>query len=248
MVGVMVAARSLESMVKESAARFLQELPTGACDLAGFRSIFFRLLQSSPDPPLDAVWFYAAAAFREARASGGGPGDRAAAARDLFQLLSACSAGCRGAESVALLAPVVCEVHRLVGELKGGGFSSKKGRKLAGLVEAMVGYIGICSCRDDDCGGRTVCLLDLVRVWTGEEGEEGFVVFFPLVDDRVRSVLRKEVGVEYLAAVVMLEAFLLMLRLKLRGGGPRTELQKEIKSWAVGAITAFRSPLFFGEF
>lgn len=245
MVGVMVDRRCLESMVKESAARFLQELPTGACDLAGFRSIFFRLLQSSPDPPLDAVWFYAAAAFREARASNA---DGAAAARDLFQLLSAFSAGRCGAESVALLAPVVCEVHRLVGELKEGAFSSKKGRRLAGLVEGMVGYIGICSCRDEGCGGRTVCLLDLVRVWTGEEGEEGFAVFFPLVDDRLRSVVREEVGVEYLAAVVMLEAFLLMLWLKLRGGGPRMELQKEIKSWAVGAITAFRSRSFFGMF
>jgi hypothetical protein len=49
---------------------------------------------------------------------------------------------------------------------------------------------------------------------------------------------------------VVAEAFLLRLCLKVQGaaGVPRSELQKELRIWAVSSISVFQNQEFFGEF
>lgn len=76
-----------------------------------------------------------------------------------------------------------------------------------------------------------------------------FQVLFPLVGDEARRELMKDgCSVTFLAGVVVAEAFLLRLCLKVQGvaGVPRSELQKELRIWAVSSISVFQNQQFFG--
>jgi len=75
-------------------------------------------------------------------------------------------------------------------------------------------------------------------------------VLFPLAGEEARRELMKEgCSVEYLAGVVVAEAFLLRLCLKVQNatGVSRAELQKELRIWAVSSIPVFQNQHFFGE-
>ncbi|OAY76472.1 hypothetical protein ACMD2_15177 [Ananas comosus] len=102
-----LGAPNFQSVLKESIDRFLVEIQKrDSCDFSPFRLIFFRLLQSSSDPPLEIVWFYSAVGYHEAIAGKrDDPLGRVAAVKDLLQMLAACSASCGGAKCLALLAP-----------------------------------------------------------------------------------------------------------------------------------------------
>lgn len=189
-------------------------------------------------------------------------------AKDLFQHLVACSASLDGLKSIALLAPVLFKLHRSVIEFfssveKSTKLGKKLTREIECLVEGILGYVGICSSNVSEKsggngGGFSVGLLpsfgDLIHVWVVNrlegnwEVREGLRVFFPLVSDEIRNGFWEEgCGIGYLAGVVIVEAFLLRLCLKVRAGVSRSELQKELKVWAVGSITGFRNCVFFGE-
>lgn len=76
-----------------------------------------------------------------------------------------------------------------------------------------------------------------------------FQVLFPLVGEEARRELMKDgCSVTFLAGVVVAEAFLLRLCLKVQGvaGLPRSELQKELRIWAVSSISVFQNQQFFG--
>uniref|UniRef100_A0A1D1XTC1 DNA ligase 4 n=1 Tax=Anthurium amnicola TaxID=1678845 RepID=A0A1D1XTC1_9ARAE len=244
-----------ESLLKDSIDRFLTEIRNETCDLSGFHSIFFRLLQSRADPPLEIIWFYSAVCCHENFSSKKGVPGRVSAVRDLLQLLAACSASCSGLKSISLLAPVVYELYQILLEVDKScdELSSKELKKLRKqiyhLAEGILSYVSICSSRSCDGKDASVCLLpcfvDLVHVWTAQRAGCGDTLgeFFPLVNDEVRNAIGREgCPVRYLAGVVTAEAFLLMLYLKLRkGGNLSAELQSELRVWTVGSVTGFKS-------
>ncbi|XP_068647902.1 uncharacterized protein [Aristolochia californica] len=250
-------SENFEMLLKESIDRFLQETKKQKSDFSGFRSIFLRLLQSRQDPPLEVIWFYSAISFHETRVSQDDALSRVSIVRvlrDLFQLLCACSASSDGAKSISLLAPVIEKLHYSLTESSLGDLSSKKAknlsRELECLAEGIIGYISICCCKygTGDFGSvdSLSCLSDLIKVWAVEEAGEAFSVFFPLISDQIREELGTAgCRIDYLAAVVILQAFFLRLCLKFQSSVSRLELQKELKIWAVGAITGFRNCMFF---
>lgn len=92
---------------------------------------------------------------------------------------------------------------------------------------------------------------ELVKVWSVRRSKDRcpFQVLFPLVGEEARRELMKEgCSVTYLAGVVVAEAFLLRLCLKVQGaaGTPRSDLQKELRIWAVSSISVFQNKQFFG--
>lgn len=242
-------------MLKESIDRFLGSIHSETLDFSAFRSIFSRLLQSSADPPLEIIWFYSAINYHETLSSSENPLDRVLAIKNLLQFLAACCTTCSGLKSIALLAPAISDVYLCV--LDEGKVDVKVAKKLRreieGLIEGILSYISICSgksCDGDDLGtGLLPCFLDLVRVWTvgRSASRSGLDVFFPLVSEEIRQKFKEEgCGVGYLAGVVIVEAFLLRLCLKVRASvGSREELQKELKVWAVSSVTVFRNHIFF---
>ncbi|XP_077210882.1 SNF2 domain protein [Tasmannia lanceolata] len=248
-----------ETLLKESIDRFLHESRKEKCDFSDFRSIFFRLLQSRVDPPLEIIWFYSAVSFYETRVSENGVLSRVLTARDLFQLLAACSASCNGVKSIALIAPVLFKLHCSVIESdfeKPSKTVKKLRREIEGLLEGVLGYVSICSSKDSDENDGSVglvsCFPDLIRVWIVNrlerdcEVREGLRVFFPLISDEILDGFGDDgFGTGFLAGVVMVEAFLMRLCLKVRDGVSKSELKEELRIWAVGSITAFRNCVFF---
>ncbi|XP_047055342.1 uncharacterized protein LOC124661522 [Lolium rigidum] len=233
---------SLESLLRDSTSRFLAAVSAAPDpDLTNFRSLFSRVLSTYPDPPLEAVWFFSALTFHDA------PDDL----RSILHLLSAFTAGSRdAAKPLALLAPIVSELFH----------SAKPRREVEALVDAVLSYISICCSRPAPAPGPEVnadpgTLLpgfgELVKVWSVRNSRDRcpFQVLFPLVGDEARRELMKEgCTVTFLAGVVVAEAFLLRLCLKVQGaaGVPRSELQKELRIWAVSSISVFQNQQFFG--
>ncbi|KAI3979569.1 hypothetical protein MKX01_001761 [Papaver californicum] len=269
--GILIG-KHYENMLEES--RFLEEFQTKEdTDLSGFTSIFFRFLQSRLIPPLETIWFYSSVKFLSNKTDNDDDDDdddddsirRVLGIKDLFQLLSASSAPCNGVKSIAVLAPVLFKLYHLASELMKKGESlgvreKKALREIECLVDGVVGYISICGSNGDfnnDDGGDDLsvsCFGDLVKVWTIKGGKKGsdevLREFLPLVSDEIRDGFGAEEGVEvdYLAGVVIVEAFLLSLCLKCCAGSgvSKMELEKELKAWVVGSITGFRNCYFFG--
>lgn len=250
---------NLQSIVNDSIDRFLIEIRKESRDLSGFRSIFSRLLQSSLDPPLEIVWLYSAVCFHEAVSYQNDIFAIVTAIKDLVQLLSACSASCDGLKSIALLAPAVSELYYCY--LSSKNLSSKESKKVRKeiecLIEVVLSYISICSGKTSNGGERDVLLpgfSDFVRVWTvrHENGKDAISILFPLVSDEIRDEFRKEgCQIGYLAGVLVAEAFLLRLSLKVQGGagsstGTKSELQKDLRIWAVSSISVFQNSIFLG--
>lgn len=125
------------------------------------------------------------------------------------------------------------------------------------LLEGIVSYSSIC------CGGGVVIeeeeegltvsgsgFSDVLRVWMVDKcsGGDELKVFFPIVSDEVRNLIRVGCGVGYLAGVVMCEAFLLRLCLKFGSGNSRVELEKDLHNYAVQTINGFQSFWFLDTF
>ncbi|XP_040378716.1 uncharacterized protein LOC102701389 [Oryza brachyantha] len=231
---------SLESLLRDSASRFLAAVSAAPDpDLTNFRSLFSRVLNTYPDPPLEAVWFFSALSFHDS------PDDL----RGLLHLLSAFTASSQSAaKPLALLAPVISELFH----------SAKPRRETEALVEAVLSYVSICSSRapaggegaSADAGGLLPAFGELVKVWSVRHSRDRcpFQVLFPLVgEDARRELMREGCSVVFLAGVVVAEAFLLRLCLKVQGaaGVPRAELQKELRIWAVSSISVFQNKQFF---
>lgn len=243
-MGTAYCFSSFESLLRDSASGFLAAVSAapapGAADLTNFHRVFSRVLSAYPDPPLEAVWFFSALTFHDR------PGDL----RSLLQLLSAFTASSpTAAKPLALLAPVISELFH----------SDKPRRETEALVEAVLSYISICSSRTvggsgagEDSDRLLPAFGELVKVWSVRHSKDRcpFQVLFPLAGEEARRELMKEgCSVDYLAAVVVAEAFLLRLCLKVQTatGVSRAELQKELRIWAVSSIPVFQNREFFGE-
>lgn len=217
-----------------------------------FIQVFYDLMQAQVDPPLESIWVYAALTFRSRNHPKEDPLNRISAAKDLFQLVSACSASVSSLKSIALLAPVVYEVYNVVVDLFKRDLSlkaEKKGMKaVQNLVGVVLGYANVCSCKDlgenDGSTGSSLItpFADLIRVWmNSNEGSEFF-----LHSDVFRGLSEREGDVGYLAGVVIAEVFLLKLCLNFKLGTSTKELEMELRTWAIASITGFQNFYLFG--
>lgn len=235
-----------DPMLQESIKSFIAGIRRENFNSAEFRSVILRHLLSTENPSLEMVWLYSAAIYHERVSSL----DRVSAARNLIQLLSAFAAAGSSSKSIAMIAPAVYDLHRCAGE------GLVEAKEMECLAEGILSYVSICCSqnRDFDEGSAALnpCFVDVVKVWTmGDSGGGGGLEgFFPLISGGVLRRFEVEgCGIGYLAGVVIAEAFLIRLCLKVRGGGGlRKELRKELGIWAVSSITAFGNRIFFGRF
>ncbi|XP_078431982.1 SNF2 domain protein [Wolffia australiana] len=256
----LICASPYESLMKDSIDRFIGEIRRGNCDVSGLQSVFFRILQSQSDPPLEVMWFYSAVCYYQKFSSTEGLLGRIFAVRDLLQLVSACAASCNGDKSIALLAPVVYELQRITLEVEKSQehVSTKELKKLRKeiylLAEGVSSYVSICCSKNYEGRDSSGCLapyfVDLVGVWTSRwaDSGDGLLDFFPFVNDEIREGFRRaECPISYLSGAVIAEVFFVMLRVKLqKGGASSPELRSDLKVWIVGSVTGFRSAEFFG--
>ncbi|KAF5726168.1 hypothetical protein HS088_TW23G00909 [Tripterygium wilfordii] len=237
-------------LLRESIDRFLSERRNGERNFCNFTSIFCRLLQSLPDPPLEIVWFYSALTFHSLEFSDQEYSKPVLVVKELFQLIVSCSDSCNVNQKMATLAPVMCELYRLV------VFDKKELRgEIEDLLEGIVGYISICCGthfeEEGELESLSSCFEDLVRVWmvkrVGENCDTGKVMraFFPLLGDGVLGRVCEGCEVGYLAGTIMTEAFLLRLCLKFGSFTLRTEIEEELRNNVVQMINGFRNVYFF---
>lgn len=255
------------TFLNESIPHFLTLSQTPASDFSSnFRSVFFRLINSSPDPPIEVLWFYSAVVYRDSIASSKemeAVSTEISGVRDLLQMLITSSATWTGVRSIALVAPVIFEACRVVRELDEGREGRRKvWKEMDELVDGIIGYICICCVKKEQKEEHesTISLLpcfgDVVRVWmVKSKDEENWVrQFFPLIsveiyDELVRDGSLFGGDVEYLASVVCVQAFMLKLFLKFRSGraSEMKDLGNELRVWAVSSITGIGSIRFFGN-
>lgn len=236
-----------QPMLQESIHRFLAEYGKGVTDFSSFGSIFSRLLRNLPDPPLEILWFYSALTIHTAKLTMQDyPSKRVSAVRELFQLLVSYTSPCGNFKRIAILAPVIYELHCLVLDKKNSN------REVEDILEGLVSYSSICCSagleeEDEEVAGSG--FSDVLRVWmvdrvcTGDE----LKAFFPIVIEEVHEQIRKGCGVGYLAGVVMCEALLLRLWLKFGSGNSRVELEKDVRNCTVQTMSGFRTFWFLGE-
>ncbi|CAI0628418.1 unnamed protein product [Linum tenue] len=236
--------------LNQSAKDVVDEIRKETPNFSQFIQVFYELMQSKRDPPLEAIWFYSALSFRSLKTGNEGSSDRLAAVKQLFQLVSGCSAPCSDSTSMALLAPVVFELYKLVQEVLSGDLGAKRVKKLVKKVQSLIGsvlgYVGVCSgaSSEEKDSSLIVKFADLVAVWM--EGKEEVSSFLPLLNDELRRVIGAGgFSVEQLAGAVTAELFLLKLCVDLRVGNRGVEMEKDLKDWIVGSITGFGSVSFF---
>ncbi|KAK9683865.1 hypothetical protein RND81_10G170300 [Saponaria officinalis] len=257
-----IFTNSYHTMLQESTQHFLIQLKSGVSDFSHFNLMFSRLIQTISSPPIEIIWFYTAVNYHThkntIKAQNQSFGE-ISCLDELFHSLVSCSGSCSSSVTrIAVLAPLVSELHNLILELKSLNefrFDNVVGREIRCLVDRLVSYISLCCCEGvndhDESPAFSPCFVDLVKVWTvGRRGtscafEDDFRIFFPLLNDESRNEvwLRGEVGV--LAGFVMCQVFLLNLCLKFNVEEKPQNLEEEISISAVDAITGFRSCYFF---
>ncbi|KAJ7973729.1 SNF2 domain protein [Quillaja saponaria] len=242
--------------LKQSMQDVSAELRKASPNLSPFIDVFYELMQAKVDPPLESIWVYTALTYknRNMNISKGDSLDRLSAAKDLFQLVYACSASSGSSRSIALLAPVVFEVYEVVAELVNKDLHLKREKKAMkegkSLIDVILRYICVCCCkvfdeeRDSVNFNLIVPLTDLGCVWM--DSYKGLESIFPLLSSDVCHWLSpRESDVRYLAGVVIVEAFLLKLSLNFCPGTPQNGFEKQLQCLAVGSISGFQNIYFF---
>ncbi|KAK8535413.1 hypothetical protein V6N13_081549 [Hibiscus sabdariffa] len=241
--------------LKQSMENLLAETQKETPNFSGFIDKFYDLMQAKVDPPLESIWVYSALSFRSHGFTKEDPLTRLSIINDLFQLVSSCSSPCNSSKSIALLAPIVFEVYKLAVEVLGkdsGSEGEKKvNKKIKSLVEVIIGYISMCCCKgsSEESEGDDVDLVitveDLASIWIDKN--LNLQSFLPLVSNEVCGLISERgFGVNYLAGVVMVEAFLLKICLDIRiGTEDMVVLENELRSWAVASISSFHNFYFF---
>ncbi|KAL9443728.1 hypothetical protein AB3S75_016993 [Citrus x aurantiifolia] len=242
-------AQSMQSVVAE----IQKETP----NFTHFVDIFYELMQAKIDPPLETIWVYVALSFRRLNFTDEDPLNQLSVVTDLFQLISACSGSCGSSKSIALLAPVAFQVYKVAVELKGRDLGSKGDKKvireLKSLIDAILGFVIVCYCKN--LNGQSDVISDndlnpivpvkyLFSLWMDKNGN--LESFLPLVNaDVFREICERECDVNHLAGVVVVEVFLLKFCLNFMVGDAGKELEKELTSWVVSSITKIQNVYFF---
>ncbi|KAH9762843.1 hypothetical protein KPL70_000952 [Citrus sinensis] len=242
-------AQSMQSVVAE----IKKETP----NFTHFVDIFYELMQAKIDPPLETIWVYVALSFRRLNFTDEDPLNQLSVVKDLFQLISACSGSCGSSKSIALLAPVAFQVYKVAVELKGRDLGSKRDKKvireLKSLIDAILGFVIVCYCKN--LNGQSDVISDndlnpivpvkyLFSLWMDKNGN--LESFLPLVNaDVFRGICERECDVNHLAGVVVVEVFLLKFCLNFMVGDAGKELEKELTSWVVSSMTKIQNVYFF---
>ncbi|XP_028806457.1 uncharacterized protein LOC114761289 [Neltuma alba] len=240
--------------LKQSLLDILAEIRGERPNFSLYVDIFYQLLQSKVDAPFEAIWVYAALTFRNRDSAGGDVLDQISAAKDLFQLLSACSASSGASKCIALLVPVVFEVYRVILKLFAGDLSVKRDKKAMreakSLLDNVLGYISVCCSKNSDeerdllSPNLIIPFSDLVCVWPS--ANEDWESFLPLLSSDVcRWICTRVLDVASLAAAVIIQAFLLKMCFSFHLAKPTDELEKNFKSWAVSTISRFQNAYFY---
>lgn len=237
------------SMLKESIDHFITKYRNGVTDFCDFSSIFSRLLQNLPDPPLQIVWFYSAIRFHTTKlAVRGEPSGRAEIAKELFQLLVSCSDYCGSMKRIGILVPFVYELYRLALEEK------DLKSEVQNLLEGLISYCSILcgkGLHEDSDGMMSLepSFLDVIPVWMVDQSgdRDHLKEFFPIVSDQLRKGIKLGCEIGFLAGIVMCEALLLKLCLKFETGITKAEQEKKLHDPAVQTITGFRNFYFLGK-
>ncbi|KAH9762845.1 hypothetical protein KPL70_000952 [Citrus sinensis] len=203
-------AQSMQSVVAE----IKKETP----NFTHFVDIFYELMQAKIDPPLETIWVYVALSFRRLNFTDEDPLNQLSVVKDLFQLISACSGSCGSSKSIALLAPVAFQVYKVAVELKGRDLGSKRDKKvireLKSLIDAILGFVIVCYCKN--LNGQSDVISDndlnpivpvkyLFSLWMDKNGN--LESFLPLVNaDVFRGICERECDVNHLAGVVVVES------------------------------------------
>ena len=221
--------------LKNSMQDLLAEIPKESPNFTPFVDAFYELMQAKVDPPFEVTWVYAAINFRGRNSEKGDALDRILAAKDLFKLLSACSASICASKSIALLAPVVFAMHGVIVELFGRELILKREKKamreVKSLVDVVLGYISICCDNkvykeETDSVNLILPFTDLARVSVDMNGDdEGFKSLLPLVSGDVCGWIRsRDFHGGYLGGAVIMEAFFMKLCLSFHLVTSRDEL------------------------
>ncbi|KAJ0030483.1 hypothetical protein Pint_13355 [Pistacia integerrima] len=235
-------AQSIQDLVAET--------QKGTPNFSHYTNVFYELMQSKVDPPLESIWVYSALTVRSRNFTNDEPLNRLSVTKDLFELLSACSASCSSLKSIALLAPVVFELYKVIVDSKGRNLISKRDQKLIreirSLVDVILGFLSVCCIKnlEEQCDNLIVPFKDLVSLWLDKNGS--LESFFPLVSAEIcREVGEGVCDVNRLAGVVSFEMFFIKLCLSFGVGIAGAQLEKELKSWVVSSITGFRNAYVF---
>ncbi|XP_057799731.1 uncharacterized protein LOC131015368 [Salvia miltiorrhiza] len=241
-----------ESMLRESIKHFLTSYHSGSSDYSSFELIFFRLIQTMLDPPLEITWFYAAVTFHTAKRNS--PASRVLIAKDLLNLLVSCSNLSSASKKIALLAPVVYDLYSIVCDAR--MIELHERIEVGKLVENVVGYVMVSAGvydygnEDVECDSAVVCFEDLIRVWTTDRGGgscnfvETLRLFFPLLSDGTWKKMNAGCGMRQLVGVVLLEVFFLRLYVSFSSRMCTEDVLKDMRDQAVQTIKGFRNNYF----
>lgn len=239
---------NLEPMLNESIYHFLVEFQKGRTDFSELSSIFFRLIQTMTDPPLEFIWFYSALTFQTAKSSTSADSHNVLlSVKDLFHSLVSFGNPSDSSylKQVSLVAPVL--YHLVHFKHENSSFKSD----IDGLADAIVSHI-IMSCNNDlveqeaGAGTSMVSWVGLVPIWIADQigGDrqcvDGLELFFPLSSEDIRPGINGDCGMDSLAGVVMIEALLFKLCLMFDSGVSQVELHKFVKSYAAQIIKGFK--------
>ncbi|KAL3655700.1 hypothetical protein CASFOL_000096 [Castilleja foliolosa] len=212
--------------------------------------VFNKVIESCNDPPLEIIWFYGAIDFQSSKIDNLPPPAKLLAAKELFGLLNSCTCSCSVMKKVAVVAPVLYLLYHLVIDFSGRDPCLRD--EIETLLEEIISYISIC-CSQYLEGGEQgpdrlgTCISELISAWTVDRirpSHENDLLkfFFPnLKIDFQREAI---VCVEYMAGVVMNEAFLLILYMKVSEEMSGDGLQKKMFNLAIQGIKVFRNFYF----
>ncbi|KAG9159612.1 hypothetical protein Leryth_013596 [Lithospermum erythrorhizon] len=244
-----------------------------SADFSELTSIFYKLLQTKADPPLETIWVYSKLAYLSQYSEKIESLDRFGAyfsqnsikiesleqfgaIKELFQLIVSFSGSCNPLKCIVLIAPVIYNLHKFIVYLKGCELGNKREKRLKrevkSLVGSILGYLSVC-CEGLDGVGfddfeQTLIrpLGDLVSVWVDDkvvEEKAGLVEFFPLLSSGVIEELSG--GLSEISGFVVAEAFLLRLCLEFGEGELSKEGQNQLRSWIIGSITGLKNSFFY---
>lgn len=252
---VPLAGENYALKLKHSMQELLSEISKKSPNLSPLVSTFYELMQAKVDPPFELIWAYAAINFRGRNEEKGDALDKILVAKDLLQLLSACSASVCAAKSIVLLAPVVFVLHGVIVELLGRELRCKREKKamreVKSLVDVVLGYISL-SCHnkvyeeESDSVRLIFPFTDLARLWVAMN-DDAFESLLPLVSSDVCDwICSRGFHVDYLGGAIIMEVFFLKLCLSLHPATSKEGLEMKLKSWAVSSISSFQNTYFLG--
>lgn len=238
-------------MLTDSIQRFHSDRRSGVSNFDSLSSVFSRIIQTTPDPPLELLWFYSAVSFRSEKLE---VLKRVAFVKEFFGFMVSCTGSATSSKKIAALAPVVYELHRLVGDVMFWFSEARDDVKC--LIDGVVSYLSMC-CYKDELGFSAVyrfspLLMDVVGVFLADKAQAdcGHIgdsrLFFPVVTDEVRAKIRDGREVDFLAGTVMCQIFLLSLSLKCCSETPRDKVHKDLHQQAFHVTAGFRNLNFFG--